>query len=251
MRSGTISPLPPSARLIAGIASSSSPGSQTLGGDANASPSEPPWPTPTVTGNYNRRGASPASGDGLATAARHPWPTPTARDGTSGPGRGSSRQGGDNLRTALLWPTPNASLHNYAEGADSFEARRLRLLERGVNGNGAGTPLPIAVQLWRTPQGSDVKHRNGEERTPRQQIGLPNQLPASAQERLNPAWVECLMGFPVGWTLCSPDGLRREGQRNTPGSPLASPGPPGTPKHGCAPSATRSSPRSPTSSGAG
>lgn len=27
------------------------------------------WPTPTVSGNYNRKGASKASGDGLATAA--------------------------------------------------------------------------------------------------------------------------------------------------------------------------------------
>jgi hypothetical protein len=26
------------------------------------------WPTPTVCGNYNRKGASPTSGDGLATA---------------------------------------------------------------------------------------------------------------------------------------------------------------------------------------
>lgn len=27
------------------------------------------WPTPTVSGNYNRKGASKTSGDGLATAA--------------------------------------------------------------------------------------------------------------------------------------------------------------------------------------
>ncbi|RMG12109.1 MAG: hypothetical protein D6729_17035 [Deltaproteobacteria bacterium] len=27
------------------------------------------WPTPTVNGNYNRKGASATSGDGLATAA--------------------------------------------------------------------------------------------------------------------------------------------------------------------------------------
>jgi len=37
------------------------------------------WPTPTVNGNYNRKGASATSGDGLATAVRR-WPTPTARD---------------------------------------------------------------------------------------------------------------------------------------------------------------------------
>jgi hypothetical protein len=37
------------------------------------------WPTPTVCGNYNRKGASATSGDGLATAVQK-WPTPTAND---------------------------------------------------------------------------------------------------------------------------------------------------------------------------
>ena len=35
------------------------------------------WPTPTVSGNYNRKGSSKTSGDGLATAVRR-WPTPVA-----------------------------------------------------------------------------------------------------------------------------------------------------------------------------
>lgn len=37
------------------------------------------WPTPTVNGNYNRKGLSATSGDGLATAVRM-WPTPQASD---------------------------------------------------------------------------------------------------------------------------------------------------------------------------
>jgi hypothetical protein len=41
------------------------------------------WPTPTVCGNYNRKGASPTSGDGLATAVLK-CATPTARDWQSG-----------------------------------------------------------------------------------------------------------------------------------------------------------------------
>lgn len=32
------------------------------------------WPTPTVSGNHNRKGLSPASGDGLATAVRRMYP---------------------------------------------------------------------------------------------------------------------------------------------------------------------------------
>ena len=43
-------------------------------------PKTPPmWPTPTVCGNHNRKGASKTSGDGLATVvAQRTWPTPTA-----------------------------------------------------------------------------------------------------------------------------------------------------------------------------
>lgn len=37
------------------------------------------WPTPTVCGNYNRKGASSKSGDGLATAVK--FRTPNASDG--------------------------------------------------------------------------------------------------------------------------------------------------------------------------
>jgi hypothetical protein len=36
------------------------------------------WPTPTVCGNHNRKGASKTSGDGLATAVKQRWTTPTA-----------------------------------------------------------------------------------------------------------------------------------------------------------------------------
>lgn len=37
------------------------------------------WPTPTVSGNHNRKGASANSGDGLSTAVKT-WPTPTVND---------------------------------------------------------------------------------------------------------------------------------------------------------------------------
>src|SRR5690606_7975016 len=37
------------------------------------------WPTPTVAGLWNPKGASAKSGDGLATAVAR-WPTPTAND---------------------------------------------------------------------------------------------------------------------------------------------------------------------------
>ena len=53
------------------------------------------WPTPTVTENHNRKGASKTSGDGLATAVKS-WPTPTCHDrkGESGAKRGKGAVGG-------------------------------------------------------------------------------------------------------------------------------------------------------------
>ena len=56
------------------------------------------WPTPTVHGNHNRKGASKNSGDGLATAAKK-WATPTCHDrkGQSGAKRGRNAQGGECL----------------------------------------------------------------------------------------------------------------------------------------------------------
>lgn len=57
-----------------------------------------------------------------------------------------------------MWPTPTASLTNDGETPESFERRRRRLQETGVNGNGAGTPLTIAAKMWQTPRASDGPH---------------------------------------------------------------------------------------------
>lgn len=49
------------------------------------------WPTPSVCGNYNRKGASKTSGDGLATAVKM-WPTPLARDSRTVRGGGKDEE---------------------------------------------------------------------------------------------------------------------------------------------------------------
>lgn len=92
------------------------------------------WPTPTVCGNYNRKGASKTSGDGLATAVKN-WPTPQASD--------------------------NRDRGNLSSGC--VQRRR----EKG------------------------------------KQIGL-SQSVATVGGRLNPTWVEWLMGWPQGWTDLKP-----------------------------------------------
>jgi DNA (cytosine-5)-methyltransferase 1 len=118
------------------------------------------WPTPSVHGNYNRRGLSENSGDGLATAVRM-WATPSSADckGSHGGGQGRS------LRTDIheikkMWPTPQARA--YRSGDKLGGVRDQRKDDTGWSRNL-----------------NDV---------------------ASPGGQLSPAWVEILMGFPLGWT---------------------------------------------------
>ena len=57
-------------------------------------------PTPTVCGDYNRKGASPRSGDGLATVLNS-LPTPQARDWKDGGSRTQGKRHAPNLTVAL------------------------------------------------------------------------------------------------------------------------------------------------------
>ena len=99
------------------------------------------WPTPTVCGNNNRKGASATSGDGLATVvAQRTWPTATA--------------------TAYKGWSPN---HNRANTDDRLDYT----VEREAFQAGQQTP-PM---------------------------------------RLNPNWVEWLMGWPIGHTDLRPLGM--------------------------------------------
>ena len=136
------------------------------------------WPTPTVCGNHNRKGASAESGDGLATAARSTWGTPRAGMERSPAcsydrGRGNlEEQVGAAAAAASAWPTPTA--RDWKSGSASQAT-----LDRNAR------PLSEIVRV-------------------------------EAPGPLNAAWVESLQGFPVGWTEL--DGPPVEAKPSTPGS---------------------------------
>jgi len=118
------------------------------------------WPTPSVHGNYNRRGLSESSGDGLATAVRM-WATPSSADckGSHGGGQGRS------LRTDIheikkMWPTPQSRDYRSSDKPDGIRDRR-------------------KDQTWWSRNLNDV---------------------ASPGGQLSPLWVEILMGYPINWT---------------------------------------------------
>lgn len=64
-----------------------------------------------------------------------------------------------NTGEVRLFPTPSAGNFNDGEDLRSWETRRERNLARGINGNGIGTPLTIAVQqLLPTPVAADSRN---------------------------------------------------------------------------------------------
>ena len=125
------------------------------------------WPTVTVNGNYNRKGASEHSGDGLATAVNNPdtWPTPTASAGGPGknPDNARGKHQGNALASAvrdaeadsLQWPTPRACdstggpvLTEYKNGFRSY---------RHDSGKWFGAKLKDAVEIFPTPYASEAE----------------------------------------------------------------------------------------------
>lgn len=129
-----------------------------------------------------------------------------------------------------LWPTPSAGNPNDGEDLKNWQLRREREKTKGRNGNGFGMPLAIAVQIFHTPTTNDAKNLT----LPPSQVGRDSLVAdmirlyptpradgrdncggsnsrRSAKRagtyigrKLNPQFVEWLMGFPVGWTDCEP-----------------------------------------------
>jgi hypothetical protein len=118
------------------------------------------WPTPTVCGNYNRKGASKNSGDGLATAVTT-WPTPTAACANGGQTSRSGKRKGELLLAGAVkaFPTPKAR-----DWKDTGTVPPSRMADPGKD--------TLGQHVARTEPGGS----------------------------LNPTWVEWLMGWPLGWT---------------------------------------------------
>ena len=117
---------------------------------------------------------------------------------------------------SLPWPTPNAAL--MGEGDSRLLERRQEEKNKGRNGNGFGLTLAASVSQWPTPRAHD--HKGGGENTPLNSYldwtaeawstasgpqAPPTSTPGHACSpkcrRLNPLFVEMLMGWPTGWTL--------------------------------------------------
>jgi hypothetical protein len=130
-------------------------------------------------------------------------PTPTAstygtsQNGCPGDGRQSFKgKGKPSLETMArrnLWPTPRAS-DIKGEGRGAAERRMA---------NGAGCTLAGAVKIWPTPCARDWKSGRGHaSRRSEHELSAVVER-SSPTGRLNPTWVEWLMGYRTGWTELS------------------------------------------------
>jgi hypothetical protein len=133
------------------------------------------WPTPCLPGNGGTNGKAK-----LKEMLK--WPTPTVCGNYNR--KGLSKTSGDGLATAVSkWPTPTA--HNAKETGAPSEYRR-------------NTPTLTARVNWSTPVANETSHRKSKYA----QGGIA--LSTQAGGKLNPTWVEWLMGWPLGWTDLRP-----------------------------------------------
>jgi DNA (cytosine-5)-methyltransferase 1 len=159
-------------------------------------------------------GRAIAAGDafalhGCAAAAETRYPTPTAEDGEGHASPGNLRRT-LTLRTIGAWgwpayPTTTVAERDNAGGAKTWPTPTVcgnhnRVGVSAKSGDGLATA--VARSAWPTPTahlakecGSISEYQRNEASLTAQAIGDP-----TTPGRLNPAWVELLMGYPRGWT---------------------------------------------------
>lgn len=142
-------------------------------------------------------------GEGLSRRASAGtwWPTPRTEDGeTTGISAERRARGvADNLPSAVQWRTPSDPTKR--GGSQTEDKRRAggRTVGRTVNLEDQVEPRTVEDQIarnreWATRPESE-RELGLEEYWAKRQARLSSVTP-----KLNPDWVETLMGFPVGWT---------------------------------------------------
>lgn len=176
------------------------------------------WPTPAASrGGYNQSDSPGAKiRPSIRTlAVTNQWPTPQARDHRSGETASDYGNSRPLNEAATWWATPAA--HERAQDPRQVDH---------------GAQLANQAAMWATPNTGESRSGHGRRGSPRDPSD-PRQsardlevqaarcshpgprtaedgLPLSLQtRRLNPRFVEWLMGFPIGWTAFDALGTER------------------------------------------
>lgn len=106
------------------------------------------WATPTLCGNYNRKGASPNSGDGLETQVRQSFASPCAGDSQGSHGGGMGRSLRTDIAEWKMFQTPSC-----ADGLGGHLTRGgRRSNELLLSGEAKQSPNPVAAWEQNTPR---------------------------------------------------------------------------------------------------
>ena len=158
------------------------------------------WPTITAhTPDMESNGPNGHPGTYLAGAVKQ-WMTPRACEAQNPP-MGVDKRHHGLTHQVKYWPTPKQQ-----EDGRSLDAWKKHQAENKRNGSSGGPPgatLNIAIQQWATPR---TPTGGPESAQRKQELGWATSggdLASQASGKLNPRWVETLMGLPIGWTMPS------------------------------------------------
>ena len=187
---------------------------------------EQKWATPNVCGNHNRKGASKTSGDGLSTQVKN-WATPntmdymeqrspealqrqfeTTRKGRTAPANLREQIHPQNWPTATTrdWKDTNATVPP-SRANPSKQTLGQRVAHVGLQDQANPNTSGKSQESWPTPRANkvhpEITEQNREHLANRKKANLEEDIAGhcgKATGKLNPNWVEHLMGLPVGWT---------------------------------------------------
>ena len=170
------------------------------------------WQTPVADDAANRANGKWNSRGEPKLSAQVLYPTPCANSHT-GAGHGPNKTGAPNLQTvvaSMTWPTPRASDH---KGATSSDAAG-KAMQRGHSPNLPEQIAAVEGRKWPTAtasasafKGWSPNHNRADtddrlDYTVEREAFQPGQQ--TPPMRLNPDWVEWLMGWPIGHTALKP-----------------------------------------------
>lgn len=136
--------------------------------------------------------AAPASSNMSGSRQGLSWATPRATEAKLGRRYTPGMSGKDLTKDVMQWGTPAAN-----------DANKQNVMCE-VNSKQAGLPKSVGLELqrqWGTPTARD--HKSGRGNEDRQYKELTPMVERQQSGKLNPRWVETLMGLPIGWTMPS------------------------------------------------
>jgi hypothetical protein len=151
------------------------------------------WPTITAhTPDMESNGPNGHSGTYLAGAVKS-WMTPRACEAQNPPMGVDKRHHGLTHQVTKQWATPRSG-KTTDENPETWALRQAK-------GDVATMPLTAQVKQWATPRNCGGPDYAKTQRPTSMSNSLS--LPTQVAGKLNPRWVETLMGLPIGWTMPS------------------------------------------------